>query len=149
MKETYLPVSPLVAPTTVNRSLSSPFLPSFLLFKKNSNKFPNNCNATSLNANVGPWNSSSTKRSSSIFTSGVTSGWRNDEYERSMRSLSSAREISDGEIYSERTANESSWKEYSAQSDSQFVGSFGMCVGIKSPPSGARPVRTVCETHSS
>lgn len=52
---THLPVSPLVAPTTVNFSLSSPGpFPSFLLFKKNSNKFPKSCNATSLNANVGP-----------------------------------------------------------------------------------------------
>jgi len=53
------PVSPLVAPMTVKRSL---FVPSFPLFRRNrkySNKLPKNCNATSLKANVGPWNNSS------------------------------------------------------------------------------------------
>ena len=52
---TYLPVSPLVAPTTVSFSGAS-FGPlrAFLRSKKNSKRFPNSCKATSLNANVGP-----------------------------------------------------------------------------------------------
>ena len=53
--KTHLPVSPLVAPTTVNFSCFSPG--TFLAFrrsKKNSNRLPSSCNATSLNANVGP-----------------------------------------------------------------------------------------------
>lgn len=41
-KETNDPVSPEVAPTTVNRSRSSSDLPSFLLFKKNSKRLPRN-----------------------------------------------------------------------------------------------------------
>lgn len=48
------PVSPLVAPITVKWCRSFPFFPSFRLTRKYSNKFPRNCNATSLNANVGP-----------------------------------------------------------------------------------------------
>jgi hypothetical protein len=77
----YLPVSPLVAPTIVNASLaSSSFFPSFLLFKKYSNRLPKNCNATSLNANVGPCHNSSTySPSSPSFFNGVVSGWRKVE----------------------------------------------------------------------
>jgi hypothetical protein len=44
------PVSPLVAPTIVTRSLRSP--------STWSNIRPTNCSATSLNASVGPWKSS-------------------------------------------------------------------------------------------
>ena len=47
------PVSPLVAPTIVRCwSLSA---------RKRSNTSPSNCSATSLNASVGPWNSSSSQ----------------------------------------------------------------------------------------
>ena len=62
-----LPVSPLVAPTMVMRwsRASSTW----------SNMRPRNCMATSLNASVGPWNSSRMKRRSSTCTSGATAGW--------------------------------------------------------------------------
>ena len=54
-KSTHLPVSPLVAPTTVNFSNFSPgVFRAFLRSKKNSNKFPSSWSATSLKANVGP-----------------------------------------------------------------------------------------------
>ena len=46
------PVSPDVAPSTANRPSFDP------VDKKYSKKLPSICNATSLNANVGPWNSS-------------------------------------------------------------------------------------------
>ena len=45
-----LPVSPLVAPTIITRSLRA--------VRIVSNKRPSSCNATSLKARVGPWNSS-------------------------------------------------------------------------------------------
>lgn len=72
---THLPVSPLVAPTTVNFSGTSPddFF-AFLRFKKNSNRLPKSCNATSLNANVGPWKSSRMNFLSFSLCTGVTSG---------------------------------------------------------------------------
>ena len=72
---THLPVSPLVAPTTVNFSSFSPgVFRAFLRSKKNSNKFPSSCRATSLKAKVGPWNNSSTNVLSFSFFKGVTSG---------------------------------------------------------------------------
>ena len=58
------PVSPLVAPTIVTRSLRSP--------RTWSNIRPTSCSATSLNANVGPWNSSSSQWFVSSWTSGHT-----------------------------------------------------------------------------
>ena len=60
------PVSPLVAPTIVTRS---PRSPSTL-----SNITPTSCSATSLNASVGPWNSSCTHSWWSSCTSGVIAG---------------------------------------------------------------------------
>eukprot|EP00966_Prymnesium_polylepis_P238330 5512169-Prymnesium_polylepis.1 len=42
-----------------------------------SKRFPRNCSATSLNANVGPWKSSSVCMPSVIGTTGVTSRSRN------------------------------------------------------------------------
>ena len=52
---THLPVSPLVAPTTVSLSGCSPGdLRAFLLARKNSKRLPRSCSATSLNAKVGP-----------------------------------------------------------------------------------------------
>ena len=60
--EADLPVSPLVAPTTVSLCCC-PSPDEFFLFKKNSNRLPRNWRATSLNANVGPCQSSSTKMS--------------------------------------------------------------------------------------
>jgi hypothetical protein len=58
-QSTHLPVSPLVAPTTVRLSGASPSdFCAFLLSKKNSKRFPSSWRATSLNAKVGPWNSS-------------------------------------------------------------------------------------------
>ena len=99
IKQTHLPVSPLVAPTTVSFSRFSPTL--FLLFlrtKKNSKRFPSNCRATSLNAKVGPWNSSRTYVLSLSFLSGVMSGWRKVLYDLSTKVRSSSREISEGEI---------------------------------------------------
>lgn len=44
------PVSPEVAAITVKCSRFLPILPLFLLTRKNSYKFPKNCNATSLKA---------------------------------------------------------------------------------------------------
>ena len=76
-RSTHLPVSPLVAPTTVNLSLSPLPLPAFLLAKQYSNTFPKNCNATSLKANVGPCQSSKTHSLSPTFLNGVVSAWRN------------------------------------------------------------------------
>ena len=60
------PVSPLVAPTIVTRS--------FRLASTWSNIRPTNWSATSLNASVGPWNSSCTHSWWSSCTSGVTAG---------------------------------------------------------------------------
>jgi hypothetical protein len=108
----YLPVSPLVAPTTVNFSVFSPG--AFLAFRrsrKNPNRFPSSCSATSLNANVGPWNSSSTNVFSSSFFSGVISGCRKLLYDFSTRDRSSSREISDGDMYRDSTATERSTME--------------------------------------
>lgn len=142
---TYLPVSPLVAPTTVNLSRCSPsdfFL--FLRSRKNSKRFPSNCKATSLKAKVGPWKSSKTYTLSFSFFNGATSGCRNVEYDFATRFRNSAVEISSGEIYSERIATDSSTKEYELHSDFQFGGRDGMWSGMYSPPFGARPVRTVC-----
>lgn len=51
------PVSPDVAPRTARRPLLEP------VERKYSKKLPSICSATSLNAKVGPWNSScKTKR---------------------------------------------------------------------------------------
>ena len=61
-----LPVSPEVAPRIVIAFCVDPCV------KKYSNRFPKNCNATSLKANVGPWNNSRTQNSES-FLQGVTS----------------------------------------------------------------------------
>ena len=66
------PVSPEVAPTIVTRL---PCCESTC-----SNNRPTNCRATSLNASVGPWNSSSTKWSSPICTRGTTAGCANVLY---------------------------------------------------------------------
>ena len=49
------PVSPLVAPMTVKWWRSLPSFPSFRFTRKYSNRFPRNCNATSLKAKVGPY----------------------------------------------------------------------------------------------
>ena len=52
-------MSPLVAPTTVKDSgCSAADLRAFLLSRKNSNRLPRSCSATSLNEKVGPWKSS-------------------------------------------------------------------------------------------
>ena len=66
------PVSPLVAPTIVIRSLRWP--------STWSNSRPTSCRARSLNASVGPWNSSSNHSSGPIWTSGATAGWSNVAY---------------------------------------------------------------------
>ena len=98
-KVTHLPVSPLVAPTTVNRSLASPgCLPLFRLSRKNSKRFPSSCSATSLKANVGPWKSSSTNKLSFSFFKGVTSGCRKLLYDLSTNTFNSSREISSFDI---------------------------------------------------
>lgn len=101
MERTHLPVSPLVAPTTVNLSFSfSPFaiFTLFLLSKKNSNKFPRSCKATSLNANVGPCHNSKTNFFSPICLRGVTSGCLNVSYDLSTSLLRSDSEISSWEM---------------------------------------------------
>ena len=73
--KTHLPVSPLVAPITVNFSFFwFGVLLAFLRSKKNSNRFPKNCKAMSLKAKVGPWNNSSMKVLSSNFFRGTISG---------------------------------------------------------------------------
>jgi hypothetical protein len=73
VSSTHLSVSPVVAPTTVNFSSFSPgvFRP-FLRSRNNSNKFPSSCRATSLKANVGQWNNSSTNVLFFSFLRGVT-----------------------------------------------------------------------------
>ena len=63
------PVSPEVAPTIITRSLRAA--------STWSNSRPTSCRATSLNASVGPWNSSSSHSSGPIWTSGVVAGCRN------------------------------------------------------------------------
>jgi len=83
------PVSPDVAPTTVMR------LPG-RSERRCSKRLPRNWSATSLNANVGPWNSSSVCIPSVIGTVGVTSASRNVPYERAMMSLSLASGTSSG-----------------------------------------------------
>jgi hypothetical protein len=60
------PVSPEVATTIVARSDRRA--------SSASNILPTSCSATSLNASVGPWNSSSTWSPGSTSTSGSTSG---------------------------------------------------------------------------
>ena len=80
------PVSPLVAPTMVRRSSRSA--------STWSNSSPTNCKATSLNANVGPWNSSASHWRWSICTSGTTAAWRNDAYARWHRASRSAASMS-------------------------------------------------------
>ena len=61
------PVSPLVAPTMVSRR------PERLRLASNSP--PISCIATSLNASVGPWKSSSSQSFGAICLSGVRAGW--------------------------------------------------------------------------
>ena len=60
-----------------------------------------------------------------------------------MRDRRSSADISSREIYSDRISNDKSTNERSAHDDSQFSGSNGIDVGMKRPPSGANPVRTV------
>ena len=64
------PVSPEVAPTMVTRRPSRS--------STCSNKPPRNCIARSLNASVGPWNSSSAQSACSSCTSGAIAGCVND-----------------------------------------------------------------------
>ena len=137
-------MSPLVAPTTVNLSCFSlsAFL-IFLLIRKNSKRFPSNCNATSLKAKVGPWNNSRTKVLSFNFFKGVMSGCLNVLYDFSTKARSSDRESSLGEMNSERTSVEISMKLYSLHLDCHPSGSWGMDSGMYRPPFGARPVKTV------
>ena len=61
------PVSPEVAPTMVIRASRSA--------STRSNSRPSTCSAMSLNASVGPWNSSWTNSDVSSCTSGTTAGW--------------------------------------------------------------------------
>ena len=63
------PVSPEVAPTMVTRWSRA--------VSTWSNRRPSTCIAMSLNARVGPWNSSSDHRSGPSCTSGATAGWAN------------------------------------------------------------------------
>lgn len=144
---THLPVSPLVAPTTVRLSCFSPG--AFLAFrrsKKNSNRLPSSCKATSLNANVGPWNNSNTNVFSSNFLSGAMSGCRNEAYDRSTKVRSSFLDISSGDMYRDKMATDKSTNEYDSHSVFQFVGRDGIWDGMYRPPFGARPVRTVCRS---
>lgn len=97
-RRTHLPVSPLVAPTTVSVSLSFPFLPSFLLFKKYSKRLPKNCKATSLKAKVGPCHNSKTYSLSPVWRRGAISGCRKVEYDREMSSARSCLGISEGSM---------------------------------------------------
>ena len=60
------PVSPEVAPTMVTRS--------FRFARTVSNRRPSSCSATSLNASVGPWNSSITQVLWSSWTRGRHGG---------------------------------------------------------------------------
>lgn len=146
MTVTHLPVSPLVAPTTVSFSGCSPgAFRAFRRSRKNSNKFPNNCKATSLNANVGPWKSSRTYLFSSSFLRGVMSGCRNVWYDFCTSLRRSTSDISSREIYRERTATERSTNEYDFHCVFQFGGRDGMVSGMYKPPFGAKPVRTVCQ----
>ena len=61
------PVSPEVAPMIVTRS------PRRSISRSNSG--PTSCRATSLNARVGPWKSSSSQRPAPRSRRGVMSGW--------------------------------------------------------------------------
>ena len=76
----HLPVSPLVAPTTVKdfgRSPADLLIGAFLLARKTSNRFPKSCSATSLNEKVGPWKSSRMSSVSLSFVKRVMSACRN------------------------------------------------------------------------
>ena len=143
--ETYLPVSPLVAPTTVKRSFLSPAdLRAFRLARKNSNRFPRSCSATSLNANVGPWKSSRTKSLSLSFFKGVISGWRKVLYDFSTNLRRSDFVISFSEMYNDKISTDKSMNEWDFQFVCQFSGRYGMYSGMYRPPFGAKPVKTVC-----
>ena len=78
------PMSPLVAPRMVSVA------PSPLRLRKYSKRLPSSCSATSLKANVGPWNSSSTYRFACSCVTGVTSACRKACALRSTRSRRSA-----------------------------------------------------------
>jgi hypothetical protein len=96
----HLPVSPLVAPTTVKDSGRSPAdLCAFLLARKNSNRLPRSCNATSLNEKVGAWKSSRMNSLSLSFVKGVMSACRNVVvYDRLTSARNSSWESSSGEM---------------------------------------------------
>lgn len=78
------PVSPEVAPRIFKRCLclASAVKAAFLRAKKYSNRFPKNCNATSLKAKVGPCQSSRIYSASRVFTRGVISECLKVEYDR-------------------------------------------------------------------
>ncbi len=144
------PVSPLVAPITVKCSRSPLVLPTFLLTRKNSNMFPKNCNATSLNAKVGPWNSSSKWifLSLSSVIVGVTLGTLKFEYDLCTMFLRAADGTSAVEMYKLKIWKASSSNDRLSQSFCQFSGKEGIASGINNPLSRARPLRRTSSKES-
>lgn len=130
LARTHLPVSPLVAPTTVNLSLSLPRLPSFLLVKQYSNTFPKNCNATSLNANVGPCHNSNTHSLPPVLLNGVVSSCLNVPYDLSIISRRSSCGIDVSGINSDRMRKLSSAKERDFHDSRQLEGRTGTRSGM-------------------
>lgn len=128
---TYLPVSPLVAPTTVSPSLPSCLSP-FRLCRKYAKRFPRNCKATSLNAHVGPCHSSSTYSLSAVWRSGVVTGCLKVEYDASMIPLRSDEGITSEGMNRDKMLWESSENEREAQDVCQSDGRVGICVGMYS-----------------
>lgn len=100
----HLPVSPEVAPTTVNCSFSSSFLSLFLLSRKYAKTLPKNCNATSLKAHVGPCHSSITYSLSPVWRRGVVRSARKVAYDLLMSSFKSDSGMSDAGMKSDKMA---------------------------------------------
>ena len=125
-----LPVSPLVAQRIFSRPPRE--------VRMCSNIPPRTCIATSLKASVGPWNSSSTRRSPTC-TRGTTSRCRNAANALStMRSMSS-RAMSLMNSSKISTANSGNPR---PRQPSRRGRRSGIDSGNSSPPSGARPVIT-------
>ena len=127
-----LPVSPLVA---AKMSISS-WLPvtSQLRFIK----YGNTCNAISLNAHVGPWNSSKTYKFSLIFTSGAGSSPSNEAYAFSHVSLSQSAPKSSAKYLPSTNAARSGYVIPAIFSISSAL-IFGNFSGTYKPPSLAKP----------
>ena len=131
------PVSPLVAPTIVTRSPRSA--------STWSNSRPTSCRATSLNASVGPWNSSSSQWWSPICTSGTTAAWRNVAY-ASSHSRSERRVV---DLAADERRHDRARRARRTSRRPATSGSAGHVAGTYRPPSVARPASSTSAKPSS